>query len=547
MKLLRNSILSLVLLASATAMMARPQLHKLDIRVVLSKNGDARITETRQMTIDGEGTECYIGLGNMGPSSVRELSVSDETGRQYQNVGAWDVDRGRSWKTGRCGIVEKGNGGYELCWGLGDAGERTYVTSYIVTGLVRAYPDADAMRHVFLDADVSPKPKYASVTIMGADSTLRFQRDTCGIWGFRFYGELSFQDGKIFVETTEPMNSEAALYIMAAFPKGMFQPDVTEDDTFDHKRQQALEGSDYQEENAGWMDTILDLIGTLWPLLLSVIYGIWYVFHVWRARRRVNKDLQWYRDIPLEGNLHEANKILNAYKYGTPDYNNLLSACILKLIEQGDIAIEKKFNKKGELVQNFVIRQMKNAGNQPLLMRKIHTIFKLAAGNDSVLEPAELKSYMKSSYSETTIDSFLTTLHSKSSLAQYKKREKEVRQLFGLRKFLKEFTLMDERHLQEVTLWKDYMVFATLFGIADQVIKDMKKINPEYFNMDRVAGQMADDMTLPTIYSVMHTSTARAAVNKAEREARASGGGGYSSWGGGGGGFSGGGGGGGVR
>ena len=97
-----------------------------------------------------------------------------------------------------------------------------------------------------------------------------------------------------------------------------------------------------------------------------------------------------------------------------------------------------------------------------------------------------------------------------------------------------------------MSLWKDYMIYATLFGIAEQVIKDMKKINPEYFNMDQVAGQMADDMTLPLIYSTMHSSTSRAAANKAARESRASGGGGHSSWGGGGG-FSGGGFGGGVR
>jgi len=91
------------------------------------------------------------------------------------------------------------------------------------------------------------------------------------------------------------------------------------------------------------------------------------------------------------------------------------------------------------------------------------------------------------------------------------------------------------------------MIYATLFGIADQVIRDMKKVNPEYFNMDMVAGQMANDITLPTIYSVTHRGTAHAAMNKASREARARGGGGHSSFHGGGGGFHGGGGGGGVR
>ena len=121
-----------------------------------------------------------------------------------------------------------------------------------------------------------------------------------------------------------------------------------------------------------------------------------------------------------------------------------------------------------------------------------------------------------------------------------------MRKLNGLKKFLKEFTLLDERGAQEVGLWKDYMVYATLFGIADQVIRDMKKINPEYFLMDDLAKEMADDMTLPVIYSTFRKSTDRAIDNKAAREARASGRGGSASWGGGGG-FSGGGFGGGIR
>ena len=173
--------------------------------------------------------------------------------------------------------------------------------------------------------------------------------------------------------------------------------------------------------------------------------------------------------------------------------------------------------------------------------------FKMAAGDDTVLEPWELKSFMKSSSNRSITDSFITTLHVKSDASKYANKVDEARKVFGLKKFLQEFTLLDERHVSEVGLWKDYMIYATLFGIADQVIRDMKKINPEYFNMDQVAQQMADDMTIPMIYSTMHSSTARAVAAKAAREARASGGGGRVSWGGGGGGFSGGGFGGGVR
>ena len=546
---------------------AAPQLQRLDIRVVLSRNGDARITETRQMTIDSEGTECYMGLGTPAGCEVRDLSVSDETGAVFENVGSWDVDRSRTWKTGKCGIVYK-NGGCELCWGLGDSGERTYITTYTYTNIVHAHSDYDAIRHVFIDEGVFPKPDEARLTIVAAkefpDSvgelqSIAFNEDNCGIWGFRFGGEIAFtKDGTIESWNTEPFGRSGAMYIMVRFNKGLFEPIVHENETFEEKQNQAFEGSDYYNYDEGsGSDPVSDALGIIGFLctvfgffVMPIVGGIWYFVYVWRARKKVNKNLLWYRDIPLKGNLQAANDMLNAYKYFGADYNNLLSACILKLINMGAISIESRLNAKGKTEQNFVIHDLPNTDDQPMLLRKVHNIFKLAAGSDTILEPKELKTFMRNTKNEGITDSFISTLHTKTGISAYKQRLDEVRQVFGLKKFLKEFTLLDERGVGEVKLWKDYMIYATLFGIADQVIADMKKINPEYFNMDQVANQMANDMTLPMIRSTLLNSTSRAVANKAAREAQAhrvSGRGGHTSWGGGGGGFSGGGFGGGVR
>ena len=566
--------LALMLWASSAMVFAQSVLHDLDIRVELSRNGDARITEIRQMTIDNQGTECYIGLGDMSPSTVKDLSVSDESKQRYENIGEWKVDRSRSEKAGRCGIVDKGNGCYELCWGLGDSGLRTYVTSYTITGLVRGYPDADALRHVFLDENVSPKPIHAKVTIVGADTTLVFTPDTCGIWGFRFYGELGFENGTMVAETTGPMNSEAALYIMAQFPKGMLEPAIqTTDDTFEHKKQLALEGSDYVDvvieqssDDKGGMNapTAMGILGGS----IVCLGGILYYFRGSRSRKKRKEIMAWvksvdyFRSIPLEGNLQQANDMLNAFNVGkASNYKRLISATILHLINEGVFSVEPMMTEAGKMAKRFVVKEeLPVEKDWSPLAYKMHEIFNKASGENHVLDPKELETFMENDNNLKVVKSFLNALHTMRTLEFYENHKDEVCEVFGFKRFLEDFTLMNERHLTEAKLWNDYMVWATLYGNAEQVIKDMKAINPEFFKMDQVAIQLSDNDILPVVYASVFKGTDHVfdIMEKSRKEpvrshrsrsssSRSSGGGGRSSYRGGGGGFSGRGGGGGIR
>lgn len=538
-------LLLLVLLASATGVFAGPRLNDLRIRVELQNNGDAIITETREMSIDSEGTECYIVIGNLKDSNIRDLTVKDETGREFENIGSWDIDRSRCWKEGKCGIVTKEKG-YELCWGLGQSGNRTYITTYTVTNLVKAYPDADGFNYMFVAKDIKPLAQHVRLSIEPADTT-HFSSSNTGIWGFRFRGSVDFEnDSIVVVQTSEPFESASAMIVMCRFAKGMFQPAVEGEGTFEELKARALEGSDYTAEDDEMSDLIAGIFAALTMIFGAALAVVPLFYGKRKLKKKATKDLLYFRDIPMNGDLQEANKAMNALKYFGNDYNNLLSACILKLINLGAISIDKQLTEKGKLVSNFVIHELPQDQNLSPLFIKLHKIFKEAAGSDTVLEPKELRNYMRSSSRDLTLDDFIDTLHQGNTHSYYKDKVPQLREMFGLKKYLEDFSLLNERHVQEVTLWKDYMVWATLFGIADQVIKDMKKINPEYFNMDVVANQMADDMTLPMIYATMHRSTAYASDSKAAREFRASGGGGSSSWGGGGG-FSGGGSGGGVR
>ena len=96
--------------------------------------------------------------------------------------------------------------------------------------------------------------------------------------------------------------------------------------------------------------------------------------------------------------------------------------------------------------------------------------------------------------------------------------------------------MLDEREVPELVLWEKYLVYATAFGIAEKVLKQLKVKYPE----------LADDNYLDdrmnVIYIMSHTDISKSISAPISRSVLA--GTSYSSGSGGGGGFSGGGGGG---
>lgn len=537
--ILRKITLLLALIVSATTLFAQSRLHDLDIRVVLSKNGDAHITETRQMTVDSEGTECYINIENAGKSIVKDLTVSDELGIEYEPQSIWDVDWSRKMKTDKSGIVMKA-GGYELCWGLGAEGKRTYTASYIVTGLVEGYSESDGFNWMFVARDVKPYPEHVKLTITAEDCTL-LTDSIANIWAFGYGGDINFRDSTIVAETTEPFQEHDGMIVMCEFNKGVFSPDVTYDHSFETVKKCAFEGSDYLEEEKKedkdpwwmtWLEWIcgggfvfLALCGLVWEPVARLVYKFKF------------RNVDWYRDIPLGGDLSLANHLMNEVSQ-TRDYDKLLSASVLKLVQMGALGIDRQRPKPA-----FVINEWKadaQLANRKLL-ESIYTLFKHAAGDNQVLDPHELTNYMESEKHWSEVYSFVNILH-EIHLDSLSANKTEVNHLLGLKKFLKDFTLIDEREVQEVTLWKDYMVWATLFGIASTVVKQMEKINPEYFKMDDIASQLAYTVMQPEVTKVFANATASAyyrdisdSASSSGGSRRSSGGGGHASRGGGGG------------
>ena len=59
--------------------------------------------------------------------------------------------------------------------------------------------------------------------------------------------------------------------------------------------------------------------------------------------------------------------------------------------------------------------------------------------------------------------------------------EEEKAQWKGLKTYIEEYSLIEDREVIELALWEKYLVYGTAFGIADKVIEQMKANYPEVF------------------------------------------------------------------
>ena len=177
-----------------------------------------------------------------------------------------------------------------------------------------------------------------------------------------------------------------------------------------------------------------------------------------------------------------------------------------------------------------------------------------AAGEDGILQEKELEKYAYkhpksvSNLLENALDDGREifaenkgfTGHSGRKISDLTaKGKEELAEVMGLKKYLEDFSLISEREISETIIWQDYMVYATLFGIADKVIKQFEKVYP-----DRVPEFENYNRNVIIAHSYCHSMYRSA--ERAMQEERTSGQGGFASIGGGGG-FSGGGTGGGSR
>ena len=530
-------------------------IYKIDMSINLKKDGSADIKEVWNVKADS-GSEWYKQLYNLKNQEVSNFKVSMD-GKEL-TYKEWNIDESLKQKSGYYGINYVPEG-LELCFGKGDMKRHTFTLTYNISNFIFSTEDSQAIYETLF-----PSVTLDAFTVT-IDSYYEFP-DTLDVWGYGYKGYAYVEDGKIKMSSEGSLNNDYVV-LLAKFPLNTFEIDnKSEYATFDDILSLAQEGTfeyDYDDDTTtnnkfGFLGYIFSILTYLIPFSIigAVIKTAINSGYGYKNNKEINKkEVPMFRDIPCNKDIFYANALVMLNNFGYKE-TNIFGAIILKWIKQDKIAFRNTttgiFNKETSSID---LTMNPTFDNQ--LEKDVFDMMYKASG-DGILETKELEKWSKKNY-----DKFFSTFKNitnnqiailKSNNHIYTRQNKEECKkknvmddiiyedsikLYGLKKYLEEFSQMQTKEAFEVKLWDEYLMFAYIFGIADKVAKQFKNLYPEIIT--EMQNSNFDYDTFIFVNNLSTSSVKAASSARSAAQSYSSGGGGFSSGGGGGGSFGGGG------
>lgn len=202
-------------------------------------------------------------------------------------------------------------------------------------------------------------------------------------------------------------------------------------------------------------------------------------------------EIPYFRDIPFD-NLGDALWVGIHYNI-IENISDFIGAMILKWVKEDKIDIIE-INGETALDMNKIFKTDDEFETQ------IYLILLGGCGPNRILESKELEHLFNQNNKninelfhklEYTIkESLITRGYLKRTyLDEYFTKEKlEVtpyldecaKRLIGLKKFLLDFSNIENKESTSIHLWDDYLIYAQLLGITDKVSSELKSVYPDY-------------------------------------------------------------------
>ena len=534
-------------------------INNISMNIYIDDNGNADVTEVWQCNVN-EGTEVYHPYYNLGTSEIENFSVSLGS-TQYTTLDTWKTSGSLSSKAYKAGINHISNG-VELCWGISKYGQNSYTVKYTITNFVVGLNDSQMIYWTLIPYEFSNRIGQVTINIRAPFSI----PSSTDVWGYGNYGGTAYvNNGFITMASDGTLDNDEYMTILVKFPSNSFNVESKLDNDLQYYLDMAEEGSKHYSDS-------FDFIAFVPVILILIVFTftilLYYISQKNKDRLKFEnksnklpkkKDIPYYRDIPCNKDIFLLFFIgfqFNIIKKKT----DLLGSVILRWVRNKQVTFQKNGDKSSDtsIIFSEELKSTISDENE----KKLYNMF-LEASKDGVLEDSEFSKWCNVNYREildwfdTILDTEKDKLIQNGLLIEVKKDflsyEKyiatpELRQyalnIAGLKKYLEEYTLIADREVPDVVLFEDYLILAQMFGIADEVSKNFKKLYPDLITQTNFDSY--NTVTFINLYAV-HGMNSAYSANRAAARNYSSGGGGFSSGGGGFGSFGGGGGGGGFR
>ena len=530
-------------------------INRISMDIFVDSNGNANVTETWNC-YSNQSTEIYHPYYTLGNSEITNLSVSMDS-TQFETLSSWDTSGSFDEKAYKAGINRVSNG-VELCWGISEYGTNTYRVNYTITNFVSNLTDSQMIYWTFIPYDFSDRIGQVFINI---SSDLYFP-SSIDVWGYGNEGGTAYVDNGTITMTSEgSLNRNEYMTILVKFPSGTFNTKNNINQNFEYYYNLAEEGVN---RNGTVESTVISIL----PFIIFIIIM---VFAIVTSKlgssqeQRLNfenngnklpktKDIPYFRDIPCNKDLFQSFFIGYQFKI-VKKRTDLLGSVILKWVRDKKVTLKKdegKSSKMSIILNEELISSLEDEDEQ-----KLYKMF-FEASKDGILEDSEFTKWCNTNYSkilgwfDTIIDKEKDKLVKDGLLLEKPKTlfksakytvTPELRQqalnIAGLKKYLNDYTLISEREAPDVVLFEDYLILAQMFGIADKVAENFKKLYPDLITETNFYSY--DNINFVHIYAV-HAMTSAHSAHYAAASRYSGGGGGFSVGGGGGGSFGGGGG-----
>ena len=559
MKRLLSFLTVLFLLIPTAVDASSTRVNSIDINCQIDQNGTATFVEKWDMDVS-EGTEGYKIFNGMSDQPLKLIGVTDDRGKTYTNIGSWNSDLSKEYKTNKCGLIRDG-GHYELCFGLGDYGRRSYTMTYQIDHFVNQYEDQQGINYAFI-SDMALNVGDVTIRVSGITP---YSKDNAKIWAFGYSGSVNFDDGSVVLQT-HSLNSNKMQLLMGLESNAYASPNKRHaSEKFEDVVKDAKEGSSYSKGMSKEAKIMLFIFITFVIVMVIFIIVAVIVFSdsgvVFENGRTIKgKEVTPFREIPCDKDIFLFYYLAKKLDIIGDDESreNLISGFILKWVRDGVVTIREK--ESGAIVKKknydmYLDVDVKFENKQESALYKMFIL----ASKDGVLQTKAFQKWCGKHYKKidswfTKVDNIIEDSMNKNGYAKtatvYKRvlfwnipRDRTVwtnkaydqcLYVWGFNNFLKDEDNMKEKAAIEVKLWDEYLIFAAVLGIADRVEKQLKVAIPRYEEMTTYNSFPIYYYTHTFAHNSMSAATAAASAGQGGSSSFSGGGSSFSGGGGGG-------------